>query len=73
MKTATVRSVGRVYLLSDIVKAMMDRSYIGLVDPAGKCHVGTVNGLQIEDGSGKNYIVTIYANGKSSKVFIKAS
>jgi len=73
MKTATVRSVGKVYLLSDIVKAMVDRSYIGLVDPSGKCHVGMVNGLQVEDGSGKNYIVTIYGNGKASKVFIKAA
>jgi hypothetical protein len=73
MKTATVRSVGKVYLLSDIVKAMMDRSYIGLVDPAGKCHIGMVNGLQVEDGSGKNYIVTLYANGKASKLFVKAS
>ena len=73
MKTATVRSVGKVYLLSDIVKAMVDRSYIGLVDPSGKCHVGMVNGLQVEDGSGKNYIVTIYGNGKASQAFIKAS
>jgi hypothetical protein len=73
MKTATVRSVGKVYLLSDIVKAMVDRSYIGLVDPSGKCHVGMVNGLQVEDGSGKNYIVTIYGNGKASKVFIKVA
>lgn len=74
MKTATVRSVGKVYLLSDIVKAMMDRSYIGLVDYATLgCYVGMVNGIRVEDGSGKNYIVTIYGNGKASQVFIKAN
>lgn len=74
MKTTTVRSVGKVYLLSDIVKAMMDRSYIGLVDYATLgSYAGMVNGIQIEDGSGKNYIVTIYGNGKASQVFIKAT
>jgi hypothetical protein len=73
MKTATVRSVCKVYLLSDIVKAMQERTYIGLVDYVGQCHVGMVNGIQVEDGSGKNFIVTLYANGKASKFFIKAS
>jgi len=73
MKTGTIRSIGKIYLLSDIVKAMQERTYIGIVDHAGKCHVGTVNGLQVEDGSGKCYIVTLYANTKASKVFIKAS
>ena len=52
----------------------MDRSYIGLVDHATLgAYVGMVNGIQIEDGSGKNYIVTIYGNGKASQVFIKAT
>lgn len=74
MKTTTVRSVGKVYLLNDIVKSMMDRSYIGLVDHATLgCYVGMVNGIRVEDGSGKNYIVTIYGNGKASQVFIKAT
>ncbi len=64
----------RTYRLNDIVDAMKNRTYMGIVDGQGNCHVGLVNGLQPEDGSGKNWIVTICNRGnKVSKVFIHAS
>jgi hypothetical protein len=69
-KMTTVRT----YRLNDIVNAMKNRTYMGIVDGSGNCHVGLVNGLQPEDGSGKNWIVTICnRTNKYSKVFIHAS
>jgi hypothetical protein len=64
----------RTYRLNDIVDAMKNRTYMGLVDGQGDCHIGLVNGLQPEDGSGKNWIVTLcHQNNKTCKVFVHAS
>ena len=64
----------RTYRFDDIVNAMKNRNYMGLVDPQGNCHIGVVNAIQAEDGSGKNWIVTLCRNnGKTSKVFVHAS
>jgi hypothetical protein len=61
------------YSLVDIIKAMRERKYFGVQDHNGKVHVGLVNSLMAEDGSGKNWIVTVSHNLKTEKVFIHAN
>ena len=33
---------------------------------------GIINGLRPEDGSGRHWLVTIYDNGNSSEVYVRA-
>jgi hypothetical protein len=58
--------------LSKIFSAMAAGKYIGVIDPKGKVHCGLVNNIMREDGSGKNWIVTITNQCVNEKVFINA-
>lgn len=58
--------------LDKILTAMRSGKYVGVVDPKGGVHCGLVNSIMREDGSGKNWIVTVTNRTTSEKVFIHA-
>lgn len=63
-----------VYSLNWIVESMRTRREIILVNHDCKPIKGLVNGIRPEDGSGKNWLVTICSVGQPSKeVFVHAS
>lgn len=59
--------------LSKIFAAMYAGKYVGIIDPKGNAYCGIVNSIMREDGSGKNWIVTVSHNLKTEKVFIHAN
>lgn len=59
--------------LDKILSAMRTGKYGSVVDTKGNVHVGLINGLLREDGSGKNWIVTVTNRTVSEKVFIHAT
>lgn len=59
--------------LEKIFAAMRTGKYGTVVDPKGKVYVGIINGILREDGSGKNWIVTVTNKTTSDKVFIHAN
>jgi hypothetical protein len=59
--------------LNTIFASMIAGKYTSVIDPKGNTHVGLVNGIMREDGSGRNWIVTITNNTTSEKVFIHAT
>jgi len=59
--------------LDKIFAAMRSGKYHCVIDPMGNAHVGLINGVKREDGSGKNWIVTVTNRTVSEKVFIRAS
>lgn len=58
--------------LDQIVCAMRTGKYGCVIDPKGNAHVGIINSIMREDGSGKNWIVTVTHQTKSEQVFIYA-
>lgn len=60
--------------LDKILSAMRTGKYGSVVDPKGNVHVGLINSLMREDGSGKNWIVTLSVAKEtvSRQVFIHA-
>lgn len=58
--------------LDKIFSAMRTGKYGSIVDTKGNAHVGLINCIMREDGSGKNWIVTITNQTASNKVFIHA-
>lgn len=58
--------------LDKIFSAMRTGKYGSVVDPKGKVYVGIVNSIMREDGSGKNWIVSITNRTATDKVFIYA-
>jgi hypothetical protein len=56
--------------LDKILAAMRSGKYASVIDPKGNAHVGLINGLMREDGSGKNWIVTVTNKTVSERVFI---
>ena len=58
--------------LDKILTAMRKGEYCDVVNPKGGIHIGIINGIMREDGSGKNWIVTV-TNRTSERVFIHAS
>lgn len=58
--------------LDKIFSAMRTGKYVSILGPRGKVHCGLVNSIQREDGSGKNWIVTISNKTVSEQVFIYA-
>jgi hypothetical protein len=58
--------------LDKILAAMRSGKYGSVVDPKGNVHVGLINCIMREDGSGKNWIVTVTNQTKSNQVFIHA-
>ncbi len=59
--------------LDKLFAAMRTGKYGTVVDPKGKVYVGIINGILREDGSGKNWIVTVTNKTTSDKVFIHAN
>jgi hypothetical protein len=59
--------------LDKILASMRSGKYGSVVDPKGNAHVGIVNAIVREDGSGKNWIVTITNKTTSEQVFIHAT
>ena len=59
--------------LDKLFAAMRTGKYGTVVDPRGKVYVGIINGILREDGSGKNWIVTVTNRTTSDKVFIHAN
>lgn len=59
--------------LDKILASMRSGKYGSVIDPKGNAHVGIINGLMREDGSGHNWIVTITNKTVSEKVFIHAT
>ena len=58
--------------LNKIFCAMLSGKYGCVIDPKGNAHVGIINGIMREDGSGKNWIVTVTNRTASERVFIHA-
>ena len=59
--------------LDKIFAAMRTGKYHCVLDPKGNAYVGIINGVMREDGSGKNWIVTVTNRTVSEKVFVYAS
>jgi hypothetical protein len=59
--------------LDKIFTAMRSGKYGSVIDPKGRAHVGIINSVMREDGSGKNWIVTVTNRTVSEQVFIHAT
>lgn len=59
--------------LDKIMAAMRTGKYGSVIDPKGNAHVGIINAIMREDGSGKNWIVTVTNKTNSEQVFIHAT
>jgi hypothetical protein len=59
--------------LDKIMAAMRTGKYGSVIDTKGIAHVGIINGIMREDGSGKKWIVTVTTRTVSEQVFIHAS
>jgi len=59
--------------LDKIMAAMRTGKYGSVIDPKGKVHTGIINAIMREDGSGKNWIVTVTNHTVNEKVFIHAT
>jgi hypothetical protein len=59
--------------LNTIFSSMIAGKYTSVIDPKGRVYAGLVNGIMREDGSGRNWIITVTEGIKTSKVFIHAT
>lgn len=59
--------------LKSLFMAMTLGKYAGFRDTKGKGYIGIINGITREDGSGKNWIVTVTEGIVTKKVFIHAT
>ncbi len=59
--------------LDKIMAAMRAGKYGSVIDPKGNAHVGIINAIMREDGSGRNWIVSITNKTKNEQVFIHAT
>lgn len=59
--------------LDKILSAMRTGKYGSVIDTKGNVHVGIINSLLREDGSGKNWVVGVTNRTVSEKVFIHAT
>jgi len=59
--------------LDKIMAAMRSGKYGSVIDTRGNAHVGIINAIMREDGSGKNWIVTLNNRTVNEKVFIHAT
>ena len=59
--------------LDKIMAAMRTGKYGSVIDTKGNVHAGLINSIMREDGSGKNWIVTVTNRTVSERVFIHAS
>jgi hypothetical protein len=58
--------------LDKILAAMRTGKYGSVMDTRGNVHAGLINSIMREDGSGKNWIVTLSNKTANEKVFIHA-
>jgi uncharacterized protein YijF (DUF1287 family) len=58
--------------LEAIFTAMKGGYLAAFRDTSGKPHIGIINSIMREDGSGKNWIVSVNHNLKTKKIFIHA-
>jgi hypothetical protein len=58
------------YVYKDLCLCMQQRKHVNLVDRSGHQFQGMINGIQIEDGSGNNWIVTL---SSGVRVFVKTT
>ena len=58
--------------LDKIFLSMKTGKYGSVTDTKGKVYIGLINGIMREDGSGKNWIVTVTSSTKSQAIFIHA-
>jgi hypothetical protein len=58
--------------LDNILTSMRSGKYGSVIDPKGNAHFGIINSIMREDGSGRNWIVTVTNKTKSERVFIHA-
>ena len=58
--------------LDNIFTAMRHGKYVFIRDTKSNGHIGLVNTIMREDGSGKNWIVSITKGTQTEKVFIHA-
>jgi hypothetical protein len=73
MNAVVPRSIRKVYLLSDIVEAMRGRYEILLYDAVDMPFIGVVNGMRVEDGSGRKFLVTLLTKSGEVEIFIKVA
>ena len=59
--------------LDKIFSAMRTGLYGTVIDTKGAAHIGLINAIMREDGSGKNWIVTITNSMGNERVFIHAN
>ena len=59
--------------LDKIFGAMRTGKYGTIVDPKGRVYVGIINSIMREDGSGRNWIVTVTNRTTTDKIFIHAN
>ncbi len=59
--------------LDKILSSMRTGKYGSVVDTKGNVHVGLINGLVREDGSGRNWLVDITNKTATERVFIHAN
>lgn len=59
--------------LDKILAAMRTGKYGSVIDTKGNAHVGIINAIMREDGSGRNWIVTVTNKTANEKVFIHAT
>jgi hypothetical protein len=59
--------------LDKILASMRSGKYGSIIDTKGRAHIGIINAIMREDGSGKNWIITITNKTDSEKVFIHAT
>jgi len=59
--------------LDKILSAMRTGKYGTVIDTKGKAHIGIINSIVREDGSGKNWLVDVTNRTVSERVFIHAT
>lgn len=61
------------YSFKWLAHAMQNRTVVQLCGADHKVYGGTISGIAVEDGSGKNWLVTIALTGGGVKtIFVKA-
>ncbi len=71
----TLENAIPVYTYSWLCEKMRDRGRVCIRCMVGGHTVqlyGIINGIRPEDGSGRHWLITIYDNGNSSEVYVRA-
>ena len=58
--------------LSQILDSIATGKYVGLVGTRGQVYAGRVTGIAMEDGSGRNWNITIRNSKGTMTIFVKA-